>query len=107
MYIINIPSFVSQILYNKYLYMHSILPLKSLKKEVFDVNSYICTLTKILKIPCKHKIQTMLHNRGILTVEDFYFQYYFVNIVALIPSILPKNSFASSKDLHFVFNVIS
>lgn len=48
----------------------------------------------------------MLHHWSILTNEDFYLQYYLLNIVVLMPSLPMQNQFASFEDLHSIFNDI-
>lgn len=75
-------------------------------KELFFINPYTSTLIKTLEISWKHKIQTMIHKKGILKVEDFYLQYYLVNNVTLKPPLVPQNKFACFKDHHLIFNVV-
>lgn len=79
----------------------------NIQKKIFDDNSYVGTQTKTLGIIYKHKILIIVYNGDILTMDNFYLQYYLINIIGLIPSLLATNTFASSKDLQMIFNSIS
>lgn len=79
----------------------------NIQKRIFDDNSYVGTQTKTLGIIYKHKILIIVYNGDILTMDNFYPQYYLINIIGLIPSLLATNTFTSSKDLQMIFNTIS